>query len=74
MECVLKNSDFEIKSMNVIENEKCNIEVNYNGDIKLLYNSLYSLNESKNFLHVNKISINKDAKTTSIIINFIKNK
>ncbi len=37
-----------------MENEKCNVEVNYNGDIKLLYTSLCYLNESGNFLSVNK--------------------
>ena len=58
----------------MMENEKCNVEVDYSGDIKLLYNSLYSLNESRNFLGINSININKDAKITNISIDFKKNK
>lgn len=74
LECLIENKDFEMKSINMMENEKCNVEVNYNGDIKLLGNSLSSLNESKNFLGVKSISINKDANTTNISIDFKKNK
>lgn len=74
LECVQKNRDFEIKAINLMENEICSVEVNYNGDIKLLYNALCYLNKSGNFLSVNKISINTDAKTTSLSINFKKNK
>lgn len=74
LEFLQKNKDFVVKSINVLENEICNVEVNYNGDIKLLYSSLCYLKESENFLSINKISINNDAKTTSISINFKKNK
>jgi len=74
LQCLRKNKDLQVKSINMIENEKCNVEVNYKGDIKLLYNCLYSLNESRNFLGVNSISINKDAKITNINIDFKKNK
>ena len=74
LECLIENKDFEMISINMMENEKCNVEVNYNGDIKLLGNSLSSLNESKNFLGVKSISINKDANTTNISIDFKKNK
>jgi len=74
LECLRKNKNFEMTSITMMENEKCNVEVNYNGDEKLLYNSLYYLNSSKNFLSLNKISINKDTKITSISINFKKNK
>jgi len=74
LEWLRDNKNFEVKSINMIENEKCNVEVNYNGDVKLLYNSLYSLNNSKNYLSLNKISISKDTKITSISINFRKNK
>ena len=74
LECLQKNKNFVVKSIKVMENEKCSVEVNYNGDIKLLYSSLCYLNESKNFLSINKISIDNDAKITSISINFKKNK
>ena len=74
LECLRKNSDLQILCMNIIENQKCNVEVGYSGDIKLLYNSLHSLSENKNFLGVNSISINKGVKITSISIDFKKNK
>ena len=74
LECLRVNSDLQIQSINVIENQKCNVEVSYTGDIKLLYNSLYSLSESKNFVGISSININKDAKITSISIDFKKNK
>ena len=74
LECLQKNKNFVVKSINVMENEICNVEVNYSGDIKLLYSSLCYLNESENFLNINKISIDKDAKITSVGINFKKNK
>ena len=74
LECLQKNKDFVIKSINLMENEICNVEVIYNGDIKLLYNALCYLNESENFLSVNKISINNDDKITILSINFKKNK
>ena len=72
--CLQKNKNFIVKSINEMEDEICNIEVSYEGDIKLLYTSLYYLNESENFLDINKISIDKDAKITNISINFKKNK
>ncbi|MBZ9608398.1 hypothetical protein G9F73_011320 [Clostridium estertheticum] len=74
LECLIENKDFEMKSINMMENEKCNVEVNYNGDIKLLRSSLSALNESENFLGVKSISINKDTNTTNISIDFKKNK
>jgi hypothetical protein len=74
LECLRKNSDLQIQCINIIENEKCNVEVGYSGDIKLLYNSLHSLSENKNFLGVNSISINKGVKIASISIAFKKNK
>ena len=74
LECLKVNSDLRIQSINVNENQKCNVEVSYSGDIKLLHNSLYALSESSNFLSISSISINKDAKITSISIDFKKNK
>lgn len=74
LECLRGNSDLQIQCINIIENQKCNVEVRYNGDIKLLYTSLYSLSEYKNFLGVNSISINKSVKIASISIDFKKNK
>lgn len=74
LECLKGNSDLQLQSINVVENQKCNVEVSYSGDIKLLYNSLYSLSKSKNFLGINNININIDAKITSISIDFRKNK
>ncbi|MGH4120037.1 hypothetical protein [Clostridium sp.] len=74
LECISKNSDFKVESINMKEKEKCSVEVIYNGDIKLLYISLYNLIQSKNFLGVNTININKEAKITNISMNFIKNK
>ncbi|MBU3142198.1 hypothetical protein [Clostridium sp. CF012] len=67
-------SDFEVKTINMIEQEKCNMIVDYTGDIKLLYTALNSLNESKSLLKINGININKEAKTTTINIDFKKNK
>jgi len=74
LECLGENKSFEVKSINMMENEKCNVEVNYNGDTKLLHSFLCSLSENKNFLSINKISISKDTKITSISFNFKKNK
>jgi hypothetical protein len=74
LECLRGNSDLQIQSINIIENQKCNVGVSYSGDIKLLYNSLYHLSESRCFLGVSSININKDAKITSISIDFKKNK
>lgn len=74
LECLIENKDFEMKSINMMENEKCNVEVDYKGDIKLLRSSLSALNESENFLGVKSISINKEANTTNISIDFRKNK
>ena len=74
LECLIKNKDLEVKSINMMESEKCNVGVNYKGDIKLLYSSLSSLNESRNFLGIKSISVNKDAKITNISIDFKKNK
>jgi len=72
---VLRNDKaLQLKSINMKENEKCNIELNYTGDIKLVYNSLYSLTESRNFLAINSISINRNTETTNINIDFKKNK
>jgi hypothetical protein len=73
LECIQKNRDFKIQSINVVENGICNVQANYNGDIKLLYSALCYLKESENFLSVNKISINRKSKTTSLSINFKKN-
>ncbi len=74
LECLKKSGDLQIQSISMVENEKCNVEVNYRGDINLLYNVLCELNESKNFLGINSININKDAKITNMSINFKKNK
>jgi len=74
LECLRKNSDLQIQCINIIENQKCKVEVGYSGDIKLLYNSVISISENKNFLGVNSISINKDVKIASISIEFKKNK
>ncbi|MCJ7690475.1 MAG: hypothetical protein MUO60_14305 [Clostridiaceae bacterium] len=74
LECISKNSDFKVESINMREKEKCSVEVIYSGDIKLLYSSLHNLIQSKNFLAVNTININKEAKITNISMDFIKNK
>jgi hypothetical protein len=74
LECVNKSGSLQLKSVNMMGNEKCNVEVQYNGDIKLLYDSLYGLHESRNFLGINSISIGKDANIANISIDFKKNK
>ncbi|WP_207669443.1 hypothetical protein [Clostridium tagluense] len=74
LELIGKNSDFGVKTINMIGQEKCNVQVDYRGDIKLLNTSLYSLNESKSLLSINSININKESKTTTISIDFKKNK
>jgi hypothetical protein len=74
LDCIKQNSNLQIQSINIIENQKCNVEVLYSGEIKLLYNSLYSLSKSGNFIGVNSININKYAKITSISLDFKKNK
>lgn len=74
LKCIGINKSFEVKSINMVENEKCNVEIIYKGDIKLLNTSLNDLSKSKNFLNIDKISLNKDAKITNLNINFLKNK
>ena len=74
LQLLRENSDFVVKSINMMGNEKCNVQIDYNGDIRLLYTSLYYLNQSENFIGINSISINKDAKIINISINFIKDK
>ncbi|MBZ9624475.1 hypothetical protein G9F71_016615 [Clostridium sp. FP2] len=74
LELIGRNSDFGVKTINMIGQEKCNVQVDYRGDIKLLNTSLYSLNESKSLLSINSININKESKTTTISIDFKKNK
>lgn len=74
LELIRKNSNFGVKTINMKSEEICNIQVEYNGDIGLLYTSLYSLNESKNILSINSININKAEKTTTISMDFKKNK
>ncbi|HEY5589148.1 MAG TPA: hypothetical protein VIK86_09365 [Candidatus Paceibacterota bacterium] len=74
LDVLRKSSYFSVKTINIMDQDKCNIQVDYSGDIKLLYNSLQSLNESKNLLIINSININKNAKTTIISIDFKKNK
>ena len=74
LECVNKSGSLQVKSVNMIDDDKCNVEALYNGDIKLLYNSLYYLHESRNFLGINSISIDKDANIANINIDFKKNK
>ncbi|MCB2355366.1 hypothetical protein [Clostridium estertheticum] len=74
LECLRKNKDFKVESINMMDNEKCNVEVNYKGDLNLLYSSLVKLTESKNLLNVSKIIIHKDTEITNIEINFKKNK
>lgn len=74
LECIGKNKDFVFKSINMLEDGICNVELNYMGDTKFLYGYLCSINESKNILGVNSININKDSKISIIKINFFKNK
>lgn len=74
LEVALKNNDFKIKSINMVQDEKCNMQVDYSGNMKLLYSSLISLNKSKSFLGINSININKEAKITTINMDFKKNK
>lgn len=74
LECLNKNKNFKVESINMTESEKCNVEVTYKGDIKLLYSSLVELNRSKNILNISTIIIHKETKATNIGINFIKNK
>ena len=74
LKCIGSNKSFEVKSINMVENEKCNVEIIYKGNIKLLNTSLNDLSKSKNFLNIDKISLNKDAKITNLNINFLKNK
>lgn len=74
LDCLRKDKGLEVKSINMIDNGRCNVEVNYKGDLKSLYSSLYTLSESKNFIVINSISINKDSNITNISIDFKKNK
>lgn len=74
LKCLNKNKDFKVETINMMENELCSVEVNYKGDINLLYSSLIELNESKNLLNISKIIIHKDTKITNIGIDFKKNK
>ncbi|MBX4265251.1 hypothetical protein [Clostridium estertheticum] len=74
LECLSKNKDFKVESINMMDNEKCNVEVKYKGDLNLLYSSLVKLTESKNLLNVSKIIIHKDSEITNIEIDFKKNK
>lgn len=74
LECISKNSDFKVLSINMKELKKCSVEVIYSGDIKSLYSSLHYLVQSENLLGINTISINKKSKTANISIDFIKNK
>ncbi|MBK5241300.1 hypothetical protein [Clostridium sp.] len=74
LECLSKNSYFKVESINMREKEECSVEVIYSGDIKLLYSSLHNLIQSKNFLEVETININKEAEITNISMSFIKNK
>jgi len=74
LQLLRKNSDFVVKSINMMGNEKCNVQIDYNGDIRLLYTSLYYLNQSENFIGINSISINKDAKIINISVDFKKDK
>ena len=74
LKCLSKNRNFDVESINMMDNEKCSVEVIYKGDINLLYSSLAELNKSKNLLNVSKIIIHKDTKITNIGIDFIKNK
>ena len=74
LEILRKNMDFDVKSINMLEHDKCNVQVDYTGDVKLLYNTINSLKESKSFLGINSININKDVNTINISIDFKKNK
>ncbi|MBU3180143.1 hypothetical protein [Clostridium psychrophilum] len=74
LKCIGSNKSFEVKSINMVENEKCNVEIIYKGDIKLLNTSLNDLSKSKIFLNIDKISFNQNAKITNLNINFLKNK
>ena len=74
LDCLSKNKDFEVESIDMVEDEKFNVQVNYIGDIKFLYYSLSYLNESINFLGVNKVDINNDSKIINLSMIFIMNK
>jgi hypothetical protein len=74
LETLRKNKDLQLKAMNINEAEKCNIEVNYTGDIKLLYNCLCSLIESPSIIGINIISISRESNAVIINIDFKKNK
>ena len=74
LECVNKSGSLQVKSVNMTGNEICNVEALYNGDMKFLYDSLYGLYESRNFLGINSISIYKEANIANINIDFKKNK
>ena len=63
-----KNKDFKLVSINKVEDEKCNVELQYMGDISLLYSDLCRVIESENFLSVNNININKVTKITKLSI------
>ena len=74
LECLGKNKNFKVETFNMIENGKCSVEVNYKGDLNLLYSSLVKLNKSRNLLNIRKIIIHKDTKIANMSIDFKKTK
>jgi flagellar basal body-associated protein FliL len=74
LEVLRKNKGLQLKSMKMNEDEKCNIEVNYTGDVKLLYNCLYSLIEEPCIIGINVINISKDNNMVTINMDFKKNR
>ena len=74
LECLVENKSLEIKAIIMMEPEKCNVEVNYKGEINSLYDCLCSLKDNKFFLGINSININKETEITNISIDFKKNK
>ena len=74
LESIGKNKDFVFKSINMLEDGICDVELNYMGDTKFLYGYLCLINESENLLGIKSININKDSNITIINIDFLKNK
>jgi len=74
LESIGKNKDFVFKSINMLEDGICDVELNYMGDTEFLYGYLCLINESENLLGIKSININKDSNITIINIDFLKNK
>lgn len=74
LEVLRKYNGLQLESMKMNENEKCNIEVSYTGDVELLYNCLCSLIENPSIIGINVINISKDTNQITINMDFKKNK